>query len=68
MHMAFLQAQVPDPKVITDYKRVTFEFHSKDVHPVDQMDLHRQTWEMVFSTLANASTTAARLQVSLNNV
>jgi hypothetical protein len=24
MHMAFLQAQVPDPKVITDYKRATF--------------------------------------------
>ena len=26
MHMEFLQAQVPDPKVITDYKRATFEF------------------------------------------
>ena len=26
MHMDFLQAQVPDPKVITDYKRATFEF------------------------------------------
>jgi hypothetical protein len=26
IHMAFLQAQVPDPKVITDYKRETFEF------------------------------------------
>jgi hypothetical protein len=33
MHMAFLQAQVPDPKVITDYKRATFEFQTKDVHP-----------------------------------
>jgi hypothetical protein len=35
MHMAFLQAQVPDPKVITDYKRATFEFQTKDVHPAD---------------------------------
>jgi hypothetical protein len=26
MHMAFLQAQVPNPKVISDYKRATFEF------------------------------------------
>jgi hypothetical protein len=41
MHMAFLQAQVPDPKVITDYKRATFEFQTKDVHPTDQMDLHK---------------------------
>jgi hypothetical protein len=68
MHMEFLQAQVPDPKVITDNKRETFEFHTKDVHPTDQMDLHRQTGEMVFSTLAHASTTTYRLQVSLKNV
>jgi hypothetical protein len=68
MHMAFLQAQVPDPKTITDYKRATFEFHTRDVHPTDQMDLHRKTGEMVFSTLASASTSAAKLQVSLSNV
>jgi hypothetical protein len=67
MHMAFLQAQVPDPKVITDYKRATFEFQMKDVHPTDQMDLHKQTGEMVFHTLAHASASAAKLQVSLNN-
>ena len=66
--MAFLQAQVLDPKVITDYKRATFEFHTKDVHPADQMDLHKQTGEIVFYTLAHASTTAFKLQVSLNNV
>jgi hypothetical protein len=41
MHMAFLQAQVLDPKVITNYKRATFEFQTKDMHPADQMDLHR---------------------------
>ena len=32
------------------------------------MDLHRQTGEIVFSTLENASTVAAKLQVSLSNV
>jgi hypothetical protein len=68
MHMDFLQAQVPDPKAITDYKRAMFEFHTRDVHPTDQMDLHRKTGEMVFSTLENASTSAAKLQVSLSNV
>jgi hypothetical protein len=68
MHMAFLQAQVPHPKEITDYKRATLEFNTRDVHLADQMDLHRQTGEMIFSTLANASTSAAKLQVSLNNV
>jgi hypothetical protein len=68
MHMAFLQAQVPDPKAITDYKRATFEFQTKEVHSIDQMDLHKQTGEMVFYMLAHASTTASKLQVSLNNV
>jgi hypothetical protein len=67
MHMAYLQAQVSDPKVISDYKRATFEFQVKDVHPADQMDLHKQTGEMVFHTLAHASTSAEKFQVSLNN-
>jgi hypothetical protein len=68
MQMVFLQAQVPHPKEINDYKRSTLEFDAKQVHPANQMDLHRQTGEMVFSTLAHASNTIARLQVSLNNV
>jgi hypothetical protein len=61
MHLAFLQAQVSQPKEITDYKRSTIFFDTKQVHPADQMDLHRQTGEMVFSTLAHASSTAAKL-------
>ena len=68
MHIAFLQAQVPDSKAITDYKRATFDFHTRYVHLADQMDLHRQTGEMVFSTLAHASIVSSKLQVSLNNV
>jgi hypothetical protein len=35
IHMAFLQAQVLDPKEITDYKRATFEFNTRDVHPTN---------------------------------
>ena len=67
MHIAFLQAQVPDPKVISDYKRATFEFQAKDVHPTDQMDLHKQTGEMIFHTLSHASTSASKFQIALNN-
>jgi hypothetical protein len=67
MHMAYLQAQVPDPKVISDYKRATFEFQAKDVHLADQMDLHKQTGEMVFHTLSHASASEEKFQVSLSN-
>jgi len=41
MHMEFLQAQVPQPKSTTDFKHTTFEFKSKDIHPLDQIDMHR---------------------------
>jgi hypothetical protein len=68
MHMAFWQAQVLDLKAVTEYKRATFKFHTMDVHPTDQMDLHSQTGEMIFSTLENASTAATKLQASLSNV
>jgi hypothetical protein len=39
----------------------------KEVHPVDQMDMHKKTWE-ILSTLTNNSLTSSKLQVSLNNI
>lgn len=66
--MTFLQEQVYHPKTTANYKKTAFEFGVKDVHPVDQMDMHRQTGEMIFSTLTNTSMTASKLQVSLNNI
>ena len=59
---------MPHPKVVLNYKRETFEFDIKEVNPIDQMDMHRQTGEIIFSTLENTSMTVANLQVSLNNV
>jgi hypothetical protein len=59
--MAFLQAQVPLPKAVSDYKRATFEFDFKEVHPADQMDMHKQNGEMIFSTLENTPMTDAKL-------
>jgi hypothetical protein len=67
MHMAYLHAQVPDPKVISNYKRVTIEFQAKDVHPADQMDLHKQTGEMVFHTLSHTTASASKYRVALRN-
>jgi len=58
--MEFLQAQVPQPKLATDIKKTTFEFEAKDVHPLDQMDMHRKTWEMVYLTFTQTSLTASK--------
>jgi hypothetical protein len=59
---------VPQPKEIVDYKMSIIVFDTKQVHPDDQMDLHKQTGEMVFSTLAHASSATMKLRISLNNV
>jgi hypothetical protein len=68
MQMEFLQAQVPRPKTIVDYRKTSFEFDVKEVHLVDQMDMHKKTGEMVLSTLKNTSLNTSKLQVSLNNI
>jgi hypothetical protein len=67
MHMAYLHALVPDPKVISDFKRTTFEFQAKDVHPADQMDMHKQTGEMISHTLARVATFASKCRIDLSN-
>jgi hypothetical protein len=41
MQMELLQAQVPYPNTTSYYKKISFEFDINDVHPVDQMDMHR---------------------------
>lgn len=40
---------------------------AKDIHPLDQVELHKQTDEMVYSTLADKAIQAQQLQNSLNN-
>ena len=35
MRRAFLQAQMPQPKEITDYKKSTIVFDTKQVHPAN---------------------------------
>ena len=49
MHMAYLQTEVPQPKAISDYKRSTFEFDIKEVHPANQMDICTDRLEKWFS-------------------
>lgn len=66
--MAFLEVQIPHPKLAVDYKKTTFEFETKDIHPIDQMEMHKQIGEMMYSTLTNTTMTVSKLQVSLSNI
>ena len=55
MKMDFLEAQIPQPKSTSDYKNTLFEFDTKDIHPINQMEMHKKTGEMIFSTLTNTT-------------
>jgi len=40
---------------------------AKDIHPMDQIELHKKTREMIYSTLIGKEMMAHRLQNSLDN-
>ena len=67
MLMSHFKAKVPKPTSAADYIRSNFEVLAKDIHPLDQIEFHRQTGEMVYSTLTNKAMAALTLQDSLNN-
>jgi len=52
---------------MANYLKTNFEFLAKDIHPIDQIELQKQTGEMVYSTLTNKAITAHHLQNSLSN-
>lgn len=55
MKMAFPEAQTSQPKSIVDYKSTTFEFSTKEINPIDQIEMHKQTGEMISSSLTNTT-------------
>lgn len=65
--MSFLKPIVQQPKSLADYLKTDFEVLAKDIHPIDQIELHKQTGEMVYSTLTSKAMMAHRLENSLNN-
>ncbi len=68
MHMAFLQAQIPHPRTVSHYQKHTyFEFNVKDVHPIDQIEMQKQTGQVISSTLTNTAMSLSKMQVTLAN-
>ena len=40
---------------------------AKDINPMDQIELHKKTWEMVYATLVDKAKMAHELKESLRN-
>ena len=65
--MSHFKSKVPKPQTTADYVRTNFEVLAKDIHPLDQIELHKQTGEMIYSTLTDKEMATHKLQDSLEN-
>jgi len=43
MQMTFMKLIIQQPRSIVDYLKTDFEVLAKDIHPIDQIELHKQT-------------------------
>lgn len=59
--MSFLKPTIQQPKSMAYYLKNDFEVLAKDIHPIDQIELHKQNGEMVYPTLSNKAITAHQL-------
>lgn len=67
MTLSHFRPIIQQPQSATGYIRTNQEVFVKDIHPMDQIELHKQTEEMVYSTLADKTVIGHRLQNSLHN-
>ena len=67
MTLSHFRPTMQQPQSAANYIRTNLEVFAKDIHPMDQIEFHKQTGEMVYSTLADKNLMAHRLQNSLHN-
>ena len=65
--LSHFRPTMQQPQSAADYIKNNLEVLSKDIHPMYQIELHKQTREMVYSTLADKALLAHKLQNSLHN-
>lgn len=61
MQMTFMQPTIQEPKSSADYRKIEFEALARDVHPIDQIEFHKQAGEMIYSTMKNKAMTVHKL-------
>lgn len=67
MIMSHFMPTAAQPQSASDCLRTNLEVLAKDIHPMDKIEQHKQTGEMVYASLADQTLDNYRLQNSLNN-
>ena len=65
--LSHFKPTIPQPKSAADFVKTRVEVMAKDIHPMDQIELHKQAGEMVYATLVESATMAHELKESLKN-
>ena len=68
MQMTFMKPVTQQPRTTMDFKNIDFEVLAKDIHPIDQIELHKHTGEIIYSTLTGKAISTHQLKNSLNNI
>lgn len=66
--LASIEPTITAPKTTEDYKYSLFSFDTKQIHPIDQINLHKQAGDMIYSSLTSSTMVASKLQASFNNI
>ena len=61
MIMSYLQPTTSTPKTVADNKKVDFEVDTKNVHELDQIEFHRHSSEMLYSTVVTKAMSTTKL-------
>lgn len=68
MQITFEQVEVLFLKTSEDYKKSIFSFNTDQIHPIDQIDLHKKIGEMLHLTLKTSTMASSRLQDLVDNI
>ena len=66
MILSHFKPKVQQPQTAADYIKTNLEVLAKDIHPMDKIELHKQTGEMVYASLADKTLDNYKLTSSLN--
>ena len=66
--MSFLQPNTSVNKIVSDYKNVDLEVDTEKIHELDQIEFHRQSSEMLYSTVATKAMIANKIQNTILNI
>ena len=66
--MSVLQPTVKTPKTVADYKKIDLKVPTESIHALDKIEFHRQSSEMLYSTITTKAMSVNKLQNTIINM